>query len=548
MSQVGVLIMKRLLFLILILTITLYSIETNENIGFSKYKPLFNVTYIANNYILTWSKIPYFAYYEVEVLNNNPIGKHGQKSVIPSYRIAKYRTFDNIMKIEQNFPDNTYLRVSAHSLFHKPLGFYSDSVSITEIDSDTKQAKLKPVPKTKYPENAPAPNIPLLTWTIVPGAVYYEIEFLSDLAENPNDIIPSRYQISSSREVFTNGYSINLSNYPGNHLYWRVRALNYSGDPLGVFSDATEIFIDHTLPQVLKPISNTGYENANMPMPLYPVYSWLPIAGAVNYEVELTVDLPENPNGIEPSKHQIRHSIVQGGSGDYYDEEALITPGTYYWRVRGLDKDGNPVGVYSDAETFIVDHTIGNYAATFGDSITHGGGAISYSPADMEYSFQTYLAFPTINLGKSGDTSETMLNRFNNDVLPYHPKFLIIMGGSNSLRGGIPSTQVIKELTAIQGKCLTHGIRPIFLTLPPINPLAINQAFNEETVPDWQQQFAAVNSFIRSQRYYIDLEPYFMDENHELPAYYAIDGIHLDIEGKKLMGLIINANWARMTN
>jgi len=38
-----------------------------------------------------------------------------------------------------------------------------------------------------------------------------------------------------------------------------------------------------------------------------------------------------------------------------------------------------------------------------------------------------------------------------------------------------------------------------------------------------------------------------MDGNRELPAVYAIDGLHLDIEGKKLMGLIINANWARVT-
>ena len=538
--------MKRILFLILLLVATLYCIEINENIGFSKFKPILNVTYVANNYVATWSKIPYFSYYEVEVLNTNPVEKNDQKSAIPPYIIATYRTFDNIIKIDQKFPDSTYLRVSAQGLFHRPLGLYSDPVAITEIGLDTKQTKLKPVPVTSYPPNAPAPSIPLLTWTIVPGAVYYEIEFLSDQAENPNDIVPSRYQIFSSREVFTNGYSIDLSTYPGSHLYWRVRALNYSGEPLGVFSDVNLISIDHTLSQALKPISNTGYEKANMPMPLYPVYSWFPIAGSVNYEVELTDVLPENPNGIEPSKHQIRQSIVHGGT-DYYNEEALITPGTYYWRVRGIDKFGKPVGVYSDAETFIVDHTVGNYAATFGDSITHGGGAVSYSPADLEYSFQTYLAFPTINLGKSGDTTETMVNRFDNDVLPYHPKFLIIMGGSNSLRGGIPANEVIKELTAIQGKCLTHGIRPIFLTLPPINPLFINQAFNEETVPDWQEQFAAVNSFIRSQRYYIDLEPFFMDKNRELPDYYAIDGLHLDIEGKELMALIINANWPRVT-
>jgi lysophospholipase L1-like esterase len=125
--------------------------------------------------------------------------------------------------------------------------------------------------------------------------------------------------------------------------------------------------------------------------------------------------------------------------------------------------------------------------------------------------------------------------------------FLIIMGGSNSLRGGVPGSQVIKELSAIRDKCLVHGIRPIFLTLPPINPQAIRQVFNEETVPEWQKEFAVVNHFIRQQRYHIDLEPYFTDGNQTLPLRYATDGLHLDIEGKKLMAQIINANWASVT-
>lgn len=535
-----------LLLLLTTITISLYFVESSENMGFSKYKPILDVSYVANEYILTWPKIPYFAYYEVEVLNQNPGDGNGAQSALPAYRIVKYRTFENTIKIDQQFPKSAYLRVSAHSLFHKPLGFYSNSVPITELSAENEETLLKPVPLTLFPQHSPAPNIPLLVWRSVPGAVYYEIEFLSNLPENPNGIQPSLYQVSSSREVFTNGYSIDLSNYPTNQLYWRVRALDYHGEPIGVYSDATALFIDHTLRQVLKPVSNTGYKAANIPMPLYPVYSWIPIAGAINYEVELTTSPPENPNGTQASKYQIRRQIVKGAT-DCYDEDPLITPGTYYWRVRGLDEIGRPVGGYSDAEQFTVDPTLGKYAITFGDSITHGGGAISYSPADVEYSFQTYLSFSTINVGKSGDTSESMLSRFDRDVVPYHSKFIIIMGGSNSLRGGARATQVIKELTAIRDKCLANGSRPIFLTLPPINPEAINQAFNESTIPDWQKEFSAVNFFIRQQRYYIDLEPYFMDANHELPTYYATDGLHLDIEGKKLMGLIINANWARVT-
>ena len=37
------------------------------------------------------------------------------------------------------------------------------------------------------------------------------------------------------------------------------------------------------------------------------------------------------------------------------------------------------------------------------------------------------------------------------------------------------------------------------------------------------------------------------DENRLLPQYYALDGLHPDIEGKKMMAQIINANWAKVT-
>ncbi|AIF51065.1 GDSL-type esterase/lipase family protein [Pelosinus sp. UFO1] len=536
--------MRRLLILLVIVISILYFVESNEKVGFGNYKPSLNINRIEDKYTITWSKIPYFAYYEVEVLNHIPEKNPDESSMIPYHRVIKYRTFDNSIIVDQNFPESTYLRVSAHSLFHHPLGYYSEAIPI--IDTKFHKETEKPAALIHYPIHAPAPNIPMLLWTILPGSVYYEIEFISTQPENPNGILPSEYQVFSTREVFTNGYSINLSTYPSNHLYWRVRALDFSGNPIGVFSDATEIFIDHSLPQVLKPISNTGYKAANMPMPLYPVYSWIPIAGATNYEVELTTAQPENPNGVEPSRHRIRNQIIKMGT-DCYDEMPLLTPGTYFWRVRGLDDNGKAIGVYSDAESFVVTRDIGKYAATFGDSITHGGGAISYSPADLEYSFQTYLSFPTANLGKSGDTSEAMANRFDDDVLPFHPKYLIIMGGSNSLRGGIPASQVIKDLTAIRDKCLLHGIRPIFLTLPPINPTAIAQAFDEDTVSNWQKEFATVNAFVRQQRYYIDLAPYFADETHALPLHYATDGLHLDIEGKKLMAEIINANWSKVT-
>lgn len=420
----------------------------------------------------------------------------------------------------------------------------------TGIESDAAvgaiNTKLRPEPLSQYPSDAPAPDIVLLQWTRIPGSIFYEIELLTREPENPNGVSLSVFRYYSSRSVFTNGFSIDLSSFTGSHLFWRVRALDWDGNPIGVFSDAAPLFVDHNLTQIIKPVSNTGYKAAKMPMPLYPVYSWLPVAGAVQYEVEVTDAPPENPNGVLPSSCRLRTRTIQGAL-ECYDEDALSEPGTYYWRVRGLDERGNPVGVFSDAEEFTVSLDAGSYAATIGDSITHGGGGISYSPADCEYNYQTYLNFPTMNLGFSGDTSQTMLKRFESDVLPFRPRYLIIMDGTNSLRADVPAVDVIENLAAIRDECQLNDIRPIFLTLPPINPENIQRAFNQGTVPDWQEKFAAVNAFIRKQPYFIDIEPYFLGPDGRLPSYWGIDGIHLDINGKKEMARIINDNWSTVT-
>jgi len=386
---------------------------------------------------------------------------------------------------------------------------------------------------------------PMLTWTVVPWAVSYEIEFLRDLPENPRGTEPSEKRLFAARS-YTNGYNADLSAFAGTRIYWRVRALDYDRNPLGVYSDVAAVYVDPSLRMQLKPLLNTVFNANEMATPLYPAYAWIGVNGAAKHEVELTRNLPENPNGTEPSRYRIWTKQVDS-SFDCYDDLPRLDPGIYYWRVRGIDENGEPVGVYSDAGKFTVDWRKGAYSATFGDSITHGGGGVSYPPCSWEFSYQTYLKFPTVNLGRSGDTSETMLARFDEDVLPFHPRYLIILGGSNSLRGGTPSEQVISDLAGIRDKCIENGIRPIFITLPPINPASIQKIFAEGTVDEWRQAFDEVNAFIRQQEYFIDIEPYLSDDQRMLPVVYGVDGLHPDAAAKRIMGNLINANWKRVT-
>ena len=79
---------------------------------------------------------------------------------------------------------------------------------------------------------------PLLTWPVVPNAVYYEIELLDRLPENPNGTGPSAHRRFASRAVFTNGYNPDLRDLDGTVVYWRVLGLDIRGNPVGGFSNA----------------------------------------------------------------------------------------------------------------------------------------------------------------------------------------------------------------------------------------------------------------------------------------------------------------------
>lgn len=316
-------------------------------------------------------------------------------------------------------------------------------------------------------------------------------------------------------------------------LYWQERPLDFDGYPIGAESGP------RPLESSVTPVSR----NAPLPRPdrsgerggalLYPVYSYIGNPGASSYEIEVLSAYPENTEGTA-------HSMYRIGGGDFlYTDFYDDTPrfGTWYWRVRGKDGEGNPVGQWSlpQKRQFSTEgYTIG----LFGDSITHGGGRMSYGPNDLEYSYGHYLDFDTINLGDSGNTSHDMVERFDRDVLPFHLKYLLILGGSNSFRGGVPAEEVIRDLQEIQQKCRDHNIVPILLTLPPINPSSIDKVFHEPTAEGWEEAFRKVNAFIRTQPH-IDTAAAFLYDNL-MPEYLALDGLHGDVEAKKRMADMIN--------
>jgi lysophospholipase L1-like esterase len=371
-----------------------------------------------------------------------------------------------------------------------------------------------------------------LTWKNSEDVVAYEIEVMTKPYE-ANDSVPAEDIVYHTVDIFTPGIELDLDQLNIQHTdktYYRVRPLDLNRKPLANFSEPMPLSCGQLNPTKPHP---TALFNTKRPIPLYPTYSWIPVLGAEHYVVEVTKDAPENPNGISPSIKRVRSYTVDGGF-DCYDTHAYVEEGTYYWRVIALNSNYQPIGTYSDAIPFHV--SVKHYTwAVFGDSITHGGGAVSNPPSDIRFDYSSYIPYEIKNLGKSGDSVESLVERFDSDVLPFQPKYLFILGGGNSIRGGTKAEDVIKHFQELIKKCEQNGITPIFLTLPPINPDRIKQVFNKPSVEDWQEQTDIVNAFLREQQYVIDINPLLSDNRGFMPTMYSQDGLHPDISAKKVM-------------
>lgn len=383
-------------------------------------------------------------------------------------------------------------------------------------------------------------NYGCLTWPQNLNAVRSEVEIFKEIPKDLRADTPIANAIYRNTQVYTNSLMLDMRQLPAEKpLFYRVRAYDLDGHPIGPYSQPADVESALFKTERNAPIPHDPYGKGNGSVLMYPVYAYTGNPNAASYEVEVTSKYPENLHGFSPSVHRIYAAKTE--LTDLYDDAPRT--GTYYWRVRGMDSAGKPVGEWSLPQE--IKNPVKHWkVAVYGDSISHGGGHLSFGPADLAYSYESYLDFPSINLSQSGDTSEAMVMRFEKDVLPFSPEYLLIMGGTNSLRAGVPAADVISDLKEIQRKCREHGITPILMTLPPINPENIQKAFHEPTYEGWKASFDEVNAFIRGEVHIDTAAPF--EEMEELPTWLALDGIHGDWNMKRMMAEVINREFPKV--
>lgn len=496
-----------------------------------------NVTFAqsGDDTLMTWQPLPYPCVYTVTTVSRTT----GLVEGSPPYHILKVEDTRSANYIVPRAPIQTYYFITARGLFGE---IYRSEKVFANPNFPTPPS---PVSIYHYGADNPASLMPFFVWHTVPNAVCYELEILDGLPDVEGGVaLSKRNHLFSTRKIYTNGYQADLRPYKGKReLFWRARALGLHLEPIGEFCHAEKIFVDESKPMPNAPLIN-NFDFINwLPQPIYHVFDWIPIHDAAKYEVEMLVHPPKTENDTAPAEDSVWR-MTSEDVASLYDEYGRPYAGAYWWRVRALDADGKTIGTWSDSEKFVVeDYTKGVDVAILGDSISHGGGAVSYSPRALQYSYETYIDFPVVNLSKSGDTARTTLERFDKDVVPLKPKNLIISTGANCLRdASISAEDVIADLAGINKLCLQNDIRPIFLTLMPINPENLMRAFRTPTDPNWHAKLKRINEYIKRQEFFIDIEPYFYDAKGTMSVALSVDGIHPDIRGKMLIGELISKN------
>ena len=244
-----------------------------------------------------------------------------------------------------------------------------------------------------------------LSWDVVPRAVKYKISY-----EGQNAV------------SYTTGIEVQTrSNKPE----FKITALDFNNKTV-----KHNVKIAEAENNPLSPRTTTEFDKMSSP-PVYLVYSWIPVWQADHYEIQLLKD-------GEIYRDYLTDFHPKDDNFDFYDKIPVLEEGEYYWRVRGLDEFDEALTNWSEknaGNTFQV--TTPERFCALGDSITHGGGSISVPPSTVVYNWENYCVFPIKNLGKSGDTTDQLVERFESDVLPFLPKILFIMGGVNDYRGDI---------------------------------------------------------------------------------------------------------------
>lgn len=177
-------------------------------------------------------------------------------------------------------------------------------------------------------------------------------------------------------------------------------------------------------------------------------------------------------------------------------------------------------------------YALKNQTVLLGDSITD-----FFNYYELFYDFCKSSGQAVYNRGISGDTSDRLLERLNDNVLSIEPKNIVLLIGTNDISRGLPLSVSVQNLEKIitDSKKTCPYVNFIVEAVYPINePMRFrsdkrsNQKINEMN-----------NEFIKICKKYncvwLDLRDKLSDEQGELKKDFTFDGLHINAKAYEII-------------
>ena len=164
-----------------------------------------------------------------------------------------------------------------------------------------------------------------------------------------------------------------------------------------------------------------------------------------------------------------------------------------------------------------------------GDSITD-----FWVNADPEF----FTSNNFLGRGISGQTTSHMLVRFRRDVIDHHPKYVVILAGTNDIAKNLGEISPENSLGNIISMCelaKANKIKPIICSILPCNFF-----YWRPEVKGQEKEIIELNALLKEYAEsakipYVDYHSAMKDEKDGLPKTYADDGCHPNKAGYEVM-------------
>ena len=181
-----------------------------------------------------------------------------------------------------------------------------------------------------------------------------------------------------------------------------------------------------------------------------------------------------------------------------------------------------------------------NKEVTTSPRVVFMGDSITDFWVDADPDFFTENNF--LGRGISGQTTSHMLVRFRRDVIDHHPKYVVILAGTNDVAKNLGEIAPENSLGNIISMCeiaRANKIKPIICSILPCNFF-----FWRPEVKGQEKEIIELNALLKEYAEsakipYVDYHSAMKDDKDGLPKKYADDGCHPNKTGYEVMKEII---------